>query len=577
MAVIKYQINGKADTKPIKNTEAAAEGMFKKISAIDNKLKAFVGVKVFSEVGKAVKNALTEYDKFQASLKGENSFTKQFDGINTAMSATLGTMRGELFKTIGDITGKDGFKYLEEAIPKIGATLIASFKMAAAIVSNIKENLQPELWNEFFSHANAVGSAFVSAFGNLLKDTLINALNVFKWGIKGLGIADGLWETMSNITKSILRAQMPMMSAVMRAETQRAMDAMDRQVAEEKERANVFPDLSLSEGTKTAMANLVAELGKAFEPLVKGLAGEDFSYGDEYAAALAAIQDIMDKMKAQEEKQTVEIHKLTEEIKTKVVYKLNDYFNTMGEKLSWSLVNAFSKNMNSNTGVFFGNLLGNIADLFGDFSAALNGIFNPLQLFSTLIGRLFDVFANISGPFAAFMNMFDVFFDAVEEICVVLGPALDAIFLPIVDIVRQLGLVFGMFLVMLKPVFEIVGLLANVIGSVLSPILRGLGLVFAALADGFAHVYNVVSGIVKGLTFGLVNLGSKDTDNVKRFNEAWKSEIDYDQYQNNSTSYSVAGDMYININFSHSYVNGDSREIAIMLRDEIRLAEQAGY
>jgi hypothetical protein len=39
----------------------------------------------------------------------------------------------------------------------------------------------------------------------------------------------------------------------------------------------------------------------------------------------------------------------------------------------------------------------------------------------------------------------------------------------------------------------------------------------------------------------------------------------------------VAGDMFININFSHSYVNGDSREIAIMLRNEIRLIEAQGY
>jgi hypothetical protein len=39
----------------------------------------------------------------------------------------------------------------------------------------------------------------------------------------------------------------------------------------------------------------------------------------------------------------------------------------------------------------------------------------------------------------------------------------------------------------------------------------------------------------------------------------------------------VAGDMYIDIHFSHSYVNGDAREIAKMLRDEIRLIEAQGY
>jgi hypothetical protein len=33
----------------------------------------------------------------------------------------------------------------------------------------------------------------------------------------------------------------------------------------------------------------------------------------------------------------------------------------------------------------------------------------------------------------------------------------------------------------------------------------------------------------------------------------------------------------INIYYEHSYVNGDAREIAIQLRNEIRMAEAAGY
>jgi hypothetical protein len=108
MAVIKYQINGKADTKPIKDTETAAQGMFKKIQNIDNMLKGFIGVKVFSEVTKAINNSLKEYDKFKSSLNEETNFTKQFDKLKTTMAGTIGTMRDELFKTIGDIAGTDG-------------------------------------------------------------------------------------------------------------------------------------------------------------------------------------------------------------------------------------------------------------------------------------------------------------------------------------------------------------------------------------------------------------------------------------------------------------------------------------
>jgi hypothetical protein len=192
MAVIKYQINGNADTKPIKNTEAAAQGMFQKISAIDNKLKAFVGVKVFQELNKAVKGALTEYDTFQKSINGEANFAKQFDDIKTSMAGTLGTVRDELFNILGDITGQDGFKVMEDVIPKIGASLIGAFKVAAAVVVNIKNNfgelLKPEAWNNFFTHAKNLANSFCSFFANILKDVFSYAIDFFKWGFENMNL-----------------------------------------------------------------------------------------------------------------------------------------------------------------------------------------------------------------------------------------------------------------------------------------------------------------------------------------------------------------------------------------------------
>jgi hypothetical protein len=44
-----------------------------------------------------------------------------------------------------------------------------------------------------------------------------------------------------------------------------------------------------------------------------------------------------------------------------------------------------------------------------------------------------------------------------------------------------------------------------------------------------------------------------------------------------SLSYSAVRDLNVNIYFSHSFVNGDSEDIAIMLRDEIARAERKGY
>lgn len=187
MAVIKVDVNGKADTKHIKDTEKAVQGMFKKIEAIDNKLKAFAGVKVFQAVGNAVKGALDEYDKFQASLNGESNFTKQFDRVKTAMAGTLGTMRDSLIGVVGDIAGKDGFKALEETIPKIGAALIGAFSVAKEIVINIKNNfgelLKPTAWNNFFTHAKDLANSFCYSFCQLIKRHIFICHRFFQMGL----------------------------------------------------------------------------------------------------------------------------------------------------------------------------------------------------------------------------------------------------------------------------------------------------------------------------------------------------------------------------------------------------------
>jgi hypothetical protein len=100
-------------------------------------------------------------------------------------------------------------------------------------------------------------------------------------------------------------------------------------------------------------------------------------------------------------------------------------------------------------------------------------------------------------------------------------------------------------------------------------------MIVAGVADLIGTVWNKIVDFLNKLPF--INLPRMNTDNYQKIIDNIDVERNYSDYQNNSTSYTVAGDMYININFSHSYVNGDSRQIAIMLRDEIRAAEAAGY
>jgi hypothetical protein len=581
VAVIKYQINGKADTKPIKNTEAAAQGMFKKIEAIDNKLKAFVGVKVFQEVSKAVKGALTEYDTFQKSLNGESNVTKQFDSIKTSLAGTLGTVRDELFNILGDITGQNGFKVMEDVIPKIGAALIGSFSVAREIVLNIKDNfgkfLNPEIWNIFFTEARNIGFSFSDSIAKALKDAFSFAIDFLKWALTNLNIMHIILAAINNALWEF--GEKHKIAGINLA------PQMDLSRFEEKNKRNPAPTFSFSAETQKAFRTSVDGAAAKLKSLLNTAAGKDVQelYTREHKKALEKLNFTIDQMnRAKNDKGPEKPDKAPKAPKPEKPDNPEKIeIPTLGQKLGAWLGETLNASMGK-AGKLLGQSLGNIADLFGDVSTAINAIFtgNPLGLIITLITRLFDTFSKISGPFAAFMNIFDVFFDVVEDVCAVLEPALGAIFIPILDVVRSLGRVFGILMNFLTPIITILAQIFVPVLKILHPILFAVGLIFAILADAIGYVYNFISKVVKAITFGFVDMGSQPTDNTKTLmDQGVLPDSNYDEYKNsnNSTSYSVAGDMYINISFSHSFVNGDTREIAIMLRDEIRLAEGKGY
>jgi phage shock protein A len=532
MAVIKYQINGKANTKPIKDTEKAAQGMFQKIQSIDNTLKAFVGVKVFSEVGKAVKGALTEYDNFQKSINGESNFSKQFDRIKTAMAGTMGTVRDELASAIGNITGNDGFKKLETAIPKIGATLIGAFKVASAIVVNIRDNfkdlLKPETWNDFFTHAKDLANSFCSLFANLLKDTFSFAINFFKWGFENMNLFNLLW-TPARMVFSKVVDFFGWIGDKLNPGARRTLDEGD----EEAKKFGIpggMPRYQTAAETTQALNRFSTEARKTFASLFNTVAGTDVQAlytreynaaleqlnttvaamqeartGEELAAQLAAliatlkpkatdavsaagdkfsnaasyiesilenataeqaekVRDKMEGLNKQFNTATERITGLFDELENakdakaaeNVFKKINDQiiringlsesmekvkeiiegvekkFNSLGAKLGAELGEKLGAALGP-AGKIAGGVLGNTVDIIGDISTALNALFTsgPVGLIIMLISRLFETFSKISGPFAAFMNIFDVFFDVVEEICAGLEPILSAVVMPI--------------------------------------------------------------------------------------------------------------------------------------------------
>jgi phage-related protein len=199
---------------------------------------------------------------------------------------------------------------------------------------------------------------------------------------------------------------------------------------------------------------------------------------------------------------------------------------------------------------------------------------NWIGLLIVLISRLADTFSEISDQAYAAQHILDVLFTVIGQMIEDLGPFLNEIFRPLVELFEAFGRIIGMVLRIIIPIISAITQLVDAF-SPLQPILNIICLILAVFCDALAWVYNKISTFVRAITWGFIDIGTMATDNVDRLYKAFDQENSY--RTNNSTSYSVQGDVYVNIQVDRSCVVGNMRDVAIAIRDEIRLAEKAGY
>ncbi|HGE70884.1 TPA: hypothetical protein ENX78_08625 [Candidatus Poribacteria bacterium] len=165
---------------------------------------------------------------------------------------------------------------------------------------------------------------------------------------------------------------------------------------------------------------------------------------------------------------------------------------------------------------------------------------------------------------------------------------------------------------LLKPLIGIFDIIGQTIGKMLAPLLLQLAPIIKLVSQAFIFIYNyalrpfgnaVIWLIVTihNMIATVVNGVIRALDKIPFVNIDWRMEkLNYDQLslqaisetdlntsgsiamQQQSTTgasatYTGVRDVTINIYFEHSFVNGDARAIALMLRDEIRYAEKLGY
>lgn len=194
-----------------------------------------------------------------------------------------------------------------------------------------------------------------------------------------------------------------------------------------------------------------------------------------------------------------------------------------------------------------------LRSIFVIVSVALNSIMFILQSVTNMIGALLPAVSDI-------VNIVLVAVELVGMILEVLEPIL-------------IGLEY-----VIKSISVVVSVVANTIGNVLVAIHNAVVWIYNGIMDlfnkgrgkkSYKDFYNYTDSITK-IWNGL------DKDSVEKLIEGSKDTYSNSSSGSTGASYTAARDIYVNIYYNNSYINGDAREIALNLRNEIRSAEKLG-
>lgn len=211
------------------------------------------------------------------------------------------------------------------------------------------------------------------------------------------------------------------------------------------------------------------------------------------------------------------------------------------------------------------------------------------------LGNVAEKAAQTGDPLVIVVELLKIVLEGMIEM---LGPVLNSILAPLFGILRVIGKFLGIVLTPLLRILEpilrpLIKAFLFLYNNVLVPIGNGLIFVFNLVHNAIAGFINGISTLVRIITFGAVNLGraSYRSLNEGRLEKISETELSTEGRaalkaggasgsQNASAGASAAvaaKPTEINIHFNHSFVNGDAREIALKLREEIKEAEKMGY
>ena len=278
-----------------------------------------------------------------------------------------------------------------------------------------------------------------------------------------------------------------------------------------------------------------------------------------------------------------------------------DLFTIVGNTLikgSGQIGNYINAGMQgaSNGGGFYGALLAVIAQLLSDIMQVVSENSEKFQAFQNLVSLLLEsLITEIVPIFDNFVTPFLEGFSAVKEILSGIIYLLGSIIGIFAEIFKEFTRELNITASTVSGIFKFIGGIFQIIRGFIQfmqPVMNALSYVTRIIATA---IYSVEWAIVNGINMvirALNMLPFVDIDTISGFDDYNKGVSDIwngggntdedNSYLNAaisqsasnitgaSASYTAARDIYVTINYDHSYVNGDAREIALSLYEELK-------
>lgn len=265
---------------------------------------------------------------------------------------------------------------------------------------------------------------------------------------------------------------------------------------------------------------------------------------------------------------------------------------------------------------FKSSIIGLIIELIVQFASALREVSPAMDELMNGITTIMSTIADIVGPISE--SILRPFADGLKSIGTIIGnlllpilKVLDMLFTPMFTALTKILKVFGQIVANLQPIITLIVTLLtklspmniilklltgvlNIFGEaikfiynkILVPVVNFLLKIITSIGNFFIKMYNGVVGVLNSISiFGWhpFNFSTKNELNYESMKisevtdesstTADTNEGSTTKVSGGSATYNAAKDVYVNIYFNSSYVNGDAEEIAINLAREIKRAE----